>query len=100
MGRVCAGAWRVRVRFTGHARRKLELLRSLGVTEDAVLRVLMEPDELLYDTQRGRLIAVRYDQGLAVPFDREGDVITVVTVLYSSGLRRLVERRKRSGRWI
>jgi len=94
------GGLRARIRFTEHARHKLELLSGLGVTEDSVLEAIMEPDELLYDTRRDHLVAIRYDLGLAVPFDREGDTITVVTILYSSGLRKLVERRKKSGRWI
>lgn len=60
----------------------------------------MSCSTIFYDIQRNRLVAIRYERGLAVPFEQEGDVITVVTVVYSSRLRKLVERRKRSGRWI
>jgi len=43
---------------------------------------------------------LNYAKKLAVVYEREGDKIIVVTAIYSSRLRELVERRRVSGRWI
>jgi len=86
----------VRIVFTEHALRRME---ERGVTREDVYEVLGEPDELLLDTETGRLVAVKYGAGLCVVADITEDVAKVVTVLINSNLERLVERRKRKGRW-
>jgi len=91
----------MRLRLTSHARRKLSLLAGLGVTEQAVEETLAAPDEVLCDVAKvERRIAVRYDKSLVVVYEEAGDEVIVVTVIYVSGLKKLVSRRKRSGRWV
>jgi len=88
------------VKFTRHAKRKLKILGKLGVTKEKVIETLKNPEELLYDTLRDRLIAINYTSNIAIPFEKEDEDLTVVTILYSSELESIVRRRKRSGRWI
>jgi len=76
------------VKFTRHAKRKLEILGKLGVTEEKVIETLKNPDETLYDTLRDRLIAVNYASNLAIPFEREDEDVTIVTTSYSSKTKR------------
>ncbi len=91
----------MRLRLTSHARLKLSLLAELGVTEQAVEEALAAPDEVLCDAAKGgRRIAVRYDRNLVVVYEEAGGEVIVVTVMYVGGLKKLVVRRKRSGRWV
>jgi len=91
----------VEILFTRHVVEKLEkYLRQLGVSEEDVVTTLREPDDLAYDTLTNRYIALSYAKKLAVVYEREDDKIIVVTAIYSSRLRELVERRRVSGRWI
>jgi hypothetical protein len=89
-----------RIRFTKHAELKLSTLSHLGVTREKVIHALKEPDEMLYDTETDHLVAVKYENNLAVVFDYREDNIVVITVIYSAKLRRTVENRKTRGRWI
>ena len=75
-------------------------MEERGVTREDVYEVLGEPDELLFDTETGRLIAVKYGAGLCVVADTAEDTVKIVTVLVNSNLERLVERRKSRGRWV
>ena len=88
------------VKFTRHAKRKLKILGKLGATKEKVIETLKNPEELLYDTLRDRLIAINYASNIAIPFEKEDEDLTVVMILYSSELESIVRRRKRSGRWI
>ena len=90
----------MKIKYTEHAKHKLKILSHLGVTEEKVRKTLEEPDEILYDVLRDRLVAVNYSLKIAVLFERERENIVIVTVLYSSDLKNIVERRKRSGRWM
>jgi len=54
-------------KFTRHAKRKLEILRKLGVTEEKIIETLKNPEEILYDTLRDRLIAINYTSNIAIP---------------------------------
>lgn len=75
------------VKFTKHAKHKLEILSKLGVKKEKVINSLKNPDEILYDTLRDRLIAINYNSNLAIPFEKKDNKITIVTILYSSGLK-------------
>jgi len=82
-------------------RQKLEkCFRQLRISEEDVIAVLREPEDLAYDTLTDRYIALNYAKKLAVVYEKENDRIIVVTAIYSSRLRELVERRKVSDRWI
>ena len=87
--------------FTDHAKNKLlKELKKLGVTEKTVTETIKKPDELLYDPQIDRYIAIGWSQKIAAVYEkRDGDNL-VITVIYSSTLSDIVDRRKRSGRWI
>jgi len=90
----------LKLRFTRHANDKLTLLQGLGVDRERVLKAIVEPDEVLYDVETDHLVAVRYGDNLAVVFDYEGSGVVVVTVIYSTRLRSIVERRRARGRWV
>jgi len=91
----------VEILFTRHVVEKLEkYLRQLGVSEEDVVTTLRELEDLAYDTLTDRYIALNYAKKLAVVYEKEDDKIIVVTAIYSSRLRELVERRRVSGRWI
>ena len=87
--------------FTDHAKDKLLTeIRKLGVTEQTVMEILRKPDELLYDAFRNRFVAVSWSHNTAVIYEKTDDDLIVVTVIYSSKLRDVVNRRRRVGRWI
>ena len=87
--------------LTEHAKDKLlNELAKLGINEDRVSITVNNPDELLYDVTTGRFVAVKYDLNLAVIYEKTRDFQLVVTVIYSTRLKELVERRRRMGRWI
>lgn len=87
--------------FTDHAKDKLlKELHKLGVTEKTVTETIKSPDELLYDSQTGRYIAVSWSHKIAVVYEKSDGDFLVITVIYSSVLKEIVDRRRRSGRWI
>ena len=87
--------------LTGHAKDKLlNELAKLGINENSVSITVNNPDELLYDVATGRFAAIRYDLNIAVIYEKTRDFQLVVTVIYSTHLKELVERRRRTGRWI
>jgi len=90
----------VEISFTRHVLEKLErYLRHQGISEDDIIDTIRKPDIIVYDTLENRYVALNYDKNLAVVYEKN-DKIIVVTAIYSSKLRDLVERRRRSGRWI
>ena len=47
--------------FTEHAKDKLiREIRKLGITEQAVIAIVKNPDELLYDALTGRFVALSW----------------------------------------
>jgi len=89
------------VHFTEHVLEKLEKhLRLLGISEEDIVATIKKPDDLVYDTFMDRYVALNYSRNLAVVYEKEDDKIIVVTAIYSSRLRSLVERRRMRGRWI
>jgi len=89
------------VHFTEHVLGKLEKhLRLLGISEGDIVATIKKPDDLVYDTFMDRYVALNYSRNLAVVYEKEDDKIIVVTAIYSSRLRSLVERRRMRGRWI
>jgi len=87
--------------FTNHAKDKLQKeLKKLGVTEETVMSVINDPDELLYDSQTGRFVALGPNRRVAAVYEKSDGDILVITVIYSSVLKETVDARRRSGRWI
>ena len=87
--------------FTDHAKDKLSReLRKLGVTEQAVMKILRNPDELLYDALTNRFVAVSWSHNTAVIYEKINNNLIVVTVIYSGGLKDVANRRRGIGRWI
>jgi len=87
--------------FTDHAKDKLlREIRKLGITEQVVMEILRNPDELLYDALRNRFVAIGWSHNAAVIYEKIGDDLMVVTVIYSSELKDVVNRRRTTGRWI
>lgn len=52
---------------------------------------MRNPDEMLYDAWRNRFVVVS---------EKVDDDFIVVTVMYSSVLKDIVNRKKKTGRWI
>jgi len=74
--------------FTDHARDKLQKeIEKLGITEKAVIRILNDPDEILYDALRNRFVAISWAHNLAVIHERTNNDITVITVIYALSLK-------------
>jgi hypothetical protein len=48
----------------------------------------------------GRYVALGMERNLAVVYERSDGDIFIITAIYSSKLEDVVQRRKRSGRWI
>jgi len=89
------------ISFTDHAKDKiLRELHKLGVTEETVTGTIKRPDDLLYDSQTDRYIAIGWSQKIAVVYEKKDSDILIITVIYSSALTDTVDRRRRSGRWI
>jgi len=87
--------------FTDHAKDKiLNELKKLGVTERLITKILKNPDELLYDALRERFVAINWSHNTAVIYEKTKDNLIVVTVIYSSELKEIVNRRRGIGRWI
>jgi len=72
------------IEFTRHAEEKL---RERRITKDEVIDVITNPDEVLFDTVKGNLVAIRTKP------------IRVVSALVTSKLN-IVENRVRRGRWV
>ena len=88
------------IRYTDHAKWKLSMLQGLDITAKDVEETLRSPDERLYDVQSDHLVAVKKDKNLIVIYDIEGNQVTVVTVIYTKKLSKLLGKRKQQGRWI
>jgi hypothetical protein len=75
-------------------------LSRMGITEEFLEGVVNRPDEVLYDSVMRRYVALGRERNLAVVYERNDGDIFIITAIYSSKLEDVVQRRKRSGRWI
>ncbi len=75
-------------------------LTRLGITKDLLTDIVSKPDEVLFDSDSGRKIAVRLKRNLAVIYELRVKDMFIITAIYSSNLERVISRRKRSGRWL
>ena len=89
------------ISFTHHALEKIEKeLTKLKITKETILESINEPDQILYDTQTERYIAIDQDKKTAIIYEKTGEDTQIITIIYSSTLYNLIEKRRRSGRWI
>ncbi len=80
---------------------KLETeLSRLGIAKADLEAVVLEPDEVLFDTETARNIAIKHERSLAIIFESRTEDIFIITAIYSSKLERVISKRKRSGRWL
>ena len=87
--------------FTHHAKDKLlKEINKLGITERTVIEIIRKPDELLYDSLTNRFVAIGWSRNIVAIYEKTNDDSIVITVIYSSELRNIVNKRKASGRWI
>ena len=86
-----------KLEYSDHALQRMKVRR---VSKEEVEFVLRNCQELLYDTVEKHYVFVNYEVKLAVVVDIEGDRCTVVTVIPSSRLGKLVAKRKEKGRWV
>ena len=89
------------VRFSSHALNKIRKeLSKLGITEELVKEILNRPELKFYDSATDRYIAVNMNFKVAVIYEEKNKNIFVITVIYSSKMMQIIEKRKRIGRWI
>lgn len=87
--------------FTEHARDKLEKeMKKFGVTEKTAKQIVNKPDEMLFDALMNRFVAISWSRNLAVIYEKTDHDLVVVTVIYSTQLKDIVDRRRRTGRWM
>ena len=87
--------------FTDHAKGKLRKeMRKFGITERVVKQVVGKPDEVLFDAFVNRFVAVCWRRNLAVVYEKVNRDFVVITVIYSTGLKEMVDKRRRVGRWM
>jgi hypothetical protein len=58
------------------------------------------PRRLLCDSLRERYVAINWNHNTAIIYGKTDNTTTVVTIIYSSELRNMMNKRKRAGRWI
>ncbi len=85
------------IEFTKHAEEKL---KERGITKEEVINVITNPDEVLFDTLKGNLVAIRKinDYYLIVIYTPTKP-IKVVSALVTSKLN-IVRNRVKRGRWV
>jgi len=87
--------------FTDHARDKLaKEMKKFGLTAKIVKQIVSKPDALFFDVLMDRFVAVNWRHGFAVIYERADGDLVVITVIYSTQLKDMVDRRKRTGRWM
>ncbi|MGQ9624406.1 MAG: hypothetical protein ACUVUF_05980 [Candidatus Bathycorpusculaceae bacterium] len=89
------------ITFTEHAKTKLlKELKKLGITKQLITKTLKNPDELLYYALTERYVAINWNHNIAIIHEKTDNNITVGTVIYSTELKDVMDRRKRTERWI
>jgi hypothetical protein len=92
---------KLKVTWSDHIEDKLDKeLSQHGITKDLLEEIVRKPDELMFDSENGRNVAVRLNQNLAVIYEPRKADMFIITAIYSSNLSNVVLRRKRSGRWL
>ncbi|MBD3206326.1 hypothetical protein GF319_08280 [Candidatus Bathyarchaeota archaeon] len=70
------------VSLTDHAAEKIEKeLFKFSITQNVEISTVQRPDNILYDTQTGRFVALNWDKRIAVIYEENGDIILIITLL-------------------
>ncbi len=87
--------------FSSHAREKL---KERKIAEKEVLTTLQNPEHLFLDSETGNSIAIskreKPDHHLIVAFRKAEGKIKIITVIDTSSVEKIVEKREKRGRWI
>ncbi len=85
------------ITFTKHAR---ERLQERNIDEAEVIETITNPDEILFDSERGNLVAVKGfgDTYLIVIFSPTKP-LKIISIIQTSKLN-IVENRVKKGRWV
>jgi len=87
--------------FTDHVSEKNDKeLGKFNITKESITQTINNPDQILYDTQTERYVAVNYKIKTAIIYEKTGQDQLIITVIYSSTLNKIFENRRRNGRWI
>lgn len=85
--------------FTDHASEKIDKeLGKFNITKESITQTINNPDQILYVTQTERYVAVNYKIKTAIIYEKTGKDQLIITVIYSSTLKTIVENRRRNGR--
>ena len=75
---------RLTVRWSKHIDDKLDkVLSRLGITKDLLTDIVSKPDEVLFDSENGRNIAVRLKRNLAVIYEPRVKDMFIITAIHS-----------------
>lgn len=92
---------KLKLRWSKHIEDKMEKeLCRLDITKELLEDIVSKPDEVLFDSESGRRVAVRLERNVAVMYEPKVEDTFIITAIYSSNLERIIQRRKRSGRWL
>ncbi|WP_290595851.1 MULTISPECIES: DUF4258 domain-containing protein [unclassified Archaeoglobus] len=85
------------VKFTDHARKRLQ---EREIPEQDVINAVKDPDDVLFDADKGNLVAVKKvgDVHLIVVY-APSRPLRIISVIQTSKLN-IVENRIRKGRWV
>ena len=87
--------------FTDHVLDKIDKeLGKFNITKDSITQTINNPAQVLYDTQTERYVAIDHKTKTAIIYEKTGETKVIITVIYSSTLKKIVENRRRNGRWI
>lgn len=72
------------MRWSKHIDDKLDkVLSRLGITKDLLTDIVSKPDEVLFDSENGRNIAVRLKRNLAVIYEPRVKDMFIITAIHS-----------------
>ena len=70
------------VRWSRHIEDKLDKeLSRLGITKEALEDIVFKPDEVLFDSENSRNVAIRLKRNLAVIYEPEVEDIFIITAI-------------------
>jgi len=57
--------------FTDHAQEKLDIeLEKFNITRESVTKTINQPDQILYDTQTNRYVAINHEEKTATIYEK------------------------------
>jgi hypothetical protein len=73
-----------------------------GISEDMILKAILEPDSIFYDLSRSATVVFRKlnEKHLLVVYSKEENEIKVITTFITSVARELIEKKLKSNVWV